>query len=122
MTAHARFTTLGTRSIVQGDELNGQGNSVLIEDVRDAVGDLVDIIKTYKNKGRLSQVMMSTLFKRRQEEAEAVIEAAVSRLHVSCENFSIKKSNTVLQLRSTSRVVDPCLRKKRATPAVGFYI
>lgn len=53
-----------------------------MEDVRDAVSDLVDIIKTYQSKGRLSQVVMSTLFKRRQDEAEGVIDAAISRLHV----------------------------------------
>ena len=51
--------------------------------MRDAVGYLVEIIRTYKSKGRISQVMMSTLFKRRQEEAEAVIEVALGRLHVS---------------------------------------
>ena len=56
---------------------------MFIEDVRDAVGDLVEIIKTYKSKGRISQVLTSTLFKRRQEEAEAVIDAAVCRLQVS---------------------------------------
>ena len=72
-----------TRSIVQGEKPNDAENQVLIEDVRDAVGDLVEIFKTYKSKGRPSQVVMSTLFKRRQEETEAVIEAAISRLHVS---------------------------------------
>lgn len=50
--------------------------------MRDAVGDLVELIKVYQSKGRISQVMMSTLFKRRQEEAGVVINAAVSRLHV----------------------------------------
>lgn len=54
----------------------------MIEDVGDAVRDLVEIIKTYQSKGTISQVMMSTLFKRRQEEAEAVIDAAINRLHV----------------------------------------
>ena len=74
-----------TRFIVQGDKPNDAQYTVLIEDVRDAVGDLVEIIKTYQSKGRLSQVLMSTLFKRRQEEMEAVIEAAISRLNVSAK-------------------------------------
>lgn len=55
----------------------------MISDVHDAVGDLVELIKTYKSKNRLSQMVMSTLFKRRQEEADAVINMAISRLHVS---------------------------------------
>ena len=87
-----------TRPIVQGDSPNDPENTVLIEDVRDAVGDLVEIIKTYKSKGRLSQVLMSTLFKRRQEEVEAVIEAAISRLHVSEKNSFGTVSNTLRQL------------------------
>ena len=65
---------------------------MLIDDVRDSVADMVDIVQTYKSKGRLSQVMMSTLFKRRQDEAEAVIDAAVSRLHVST-SFRYNSSN-----------------------------
>eukprot|EP00904_Undaria_pinnatifida_P011787 jgi/Undpi1/7739/HiC_scaffold_23.g10212.m1 len=64
----------------QVEPTNDAAHCVLVEDVRDSVADLVPIIKTYQSKGRLSQIMMSTLFKRRQEEAEAVIEAAVARL------------------------------------------
>ncbi|CAN0026258.1 unnamed protein product, partial [Ectocarpus sp. 4 AP-2014] len=53
---------------------------VLVEDVHGAVADLVDLIKTYQNKGNLSQViiLMSTFFQRRQEEMEAVIDKAMS--------------------------------------------
>ena len=68
---------------IQVDRVIEPTHRVLIEDVRDAVGDLVDVIKTYRSKGRIARVMVSTLFRRRQEEAEAVIEAAISRLHVS---------------------------------------
>lgn len=55
----------------------------MIEDVHDAVADLVEIIKTYRSKHKMAQVMTSTIFKRRQEEAEALIDRAVSHLHVS---------------------------------------
>ena len=71
---------------------------MLVEDVRDSVADLVAIIKTYQSKGRLSQIMMSTLFKRRQEEAEAVIEAAVARLQVSEGTLCITGSQSTLPL------------------------
>lgn len=55
---------------------------LLIEDVRDAVGDLVQLIRTYQSKGTIFQVMMSTMVKRRQKEAEAVIQEAIGRLQV----------------------------------------
>ena len=55
--------------------------------MRDAVGDLVEIIQAYQSKGTISQVVMSTFFKRRQEEAEAVIDAAISRLHVRRKRY-----------------------------------
>ena len=60
----------------------GEAGRVLVEDVHDAIADLVELIRTYQSKNKLSQVMMSTLFRRRQEEAEAVVERAISRLQV----------------------------------------
>lgn len=62
----------------------------MIQDVHDAVADLVELIKTYKSKNKLSQVLMSTLFKQRQEEANAVIDSAISRLQV---NWGATSSN-----------------------------
>lgn len=56
---------------------------VLIKNVQDAIGDMVGLIKTYKSKRRIAQVLISTLFKRRMEEAEAVINQAFSDLMVS---------------------------------------
>lgn len=67
--------------------MEDSAHHVLIEEVRDAVDALVDIIRTYKSKGRVSQVMMSTLFKRRQDEAEAVIDAAICRLQVGASTI-----------------------------------
>lgn len=54
-----------------------------MEDVRESIDDLVQLIQTYKSKKMLSKVMVSSLFKRRQEEAEAVINMAITRLQVS---------------------------------------
>lgn len=51
--------------------------------MHDAVADLVELVKTFKSKNKLAQVMMSTLFKQRQAEADAVIDNAMSRLQVS---------------------------------------
>lgn len=56
---------------------------MLIEDVQTAVGDMVALIKTYRSKKRLSQVMVSTMFKRRIAETEAVIDQAILDLKVS---------------------------------------
>lgn len=64
--------------------------------MRDAVGDLVDIMKAYWSKRKLSQVVTSTLFRRRQEEAEAVIEAAISRLHVRPSVVAYRLPNQTL--------------------------
>lgn len=55
---------------------------MLIEDVQTAVADMVELIKTYRSKGRLSQVIVSTMFRRRMEETEAVIDRAISDLKV----------------------------------------
>ena len=52
-------------------------------------------ITTYQSKGRLSQVMMSTMFKRRQNEAEAVVEAAISRLQVRV-NVKLNYSDVIV--------------------------
>lgn len=56
---------------------------VLTEDVNDAIYDLVELIKLFQSKNKLSKVLMSTLFKRRQEELDAVVDRAVTRLQVS---------------------------------------
>ena len=75
-----KMTTTYILPVQHGDA--GEAGRVLVEDVHDAIADLVELIRTYQSKNKLSQVMMSTLFRRRQEEAEAVVERAVSRLQV----------------------------------------
>lgn len=55
---------------------------MLLEDVHEAVRDLVQIMRTYHSKNKMSQVIVSSLFKRRLEEAEAVVDVAISRLQV----------------------------------------
>ncbi|CAM9600681.1 unnamed protein product, partial [Ectocarpus sp. 8 AP-2014] len=57
----------------------------LIEDVHDAIFDLVELIKTYQSKNKLSKLFMSTLFKRRQEELDAVVNQAVMRLQLGLQ-------------------------------------
>ena len=66
----------------QGDRSYAESERVLLEEVRESIEDLVQIMKTYKSKNKVSKVMMSTLFKKRQEEAEAVINMAIGRLQV----------------------------------------
>lgn len=67
----------------QGADTAGEAERVLIEDVHDAISDLVELIKTYRSKNKLLQVLMSTLFKRRQDELDAVVDRAITRLQVS---------------------------------------
>lgn len=54
----------------------------MIEDVREAIADLVDLMKTYQSKKKLSQVLTSSVFKRRLNEAEAVVAQAIPLLQV----------------------------------------
>ena len=68
---------------IQSNDTSGEAERILIQDVHDAIADLVELIKTYQSRSALSKVLMSTLFKRRQEEADAIIDRATSRLHVS---------------------------------------
>ncbi|CAM9529744.1 unnamed protein product, partial [Ectocarpus fasciculatus] len=68
-----------------GGDTNGEVARVLMEDVHDAVCDLVELIKTYQSKNRLSKVLMSTLFKRRQDELDAVVDRAILRLHLGLQ-------------------------------------
>ena len=39
-------------------------------------------MQTYKAKGKISKLFVSSIFKRRQEEAEVVIKNAISSLQV----------------------------------------
>ena len=66
----------------KGGDTTGETARVLIEDVHDAIYDLVELIKTFQSKNKLSKVFLSTLFKRRQEELDAVVDRAIMRLQV----------------------------------------
>lgn len=55
----------------------------MFDDVRDAIVDLVDLIKTYQSRNRLSKVLTSSVLKRREEEANLAIDRAILRSNVS---------------------------------------
>lgn len=67
----------------QSGEASGEAERVLLEDVRESINDLVQLMITYRSKNKLSKVVTSSLCKRRQEEAEAAIDMALSRLQAS---------------------------------------
>lgn len=71
---------------VQGGETTTAEQRDLIEEVHYAVEDLVELIMTYQSKNKLSKVLMSTSFKRRQDDLEAAIDRALGRLQVSSRN------------------------------------
>ena len=56
---------------------------MLMKNVEDAIADMVGLIKTYRSKRRMTQVVVSTLFKRRMAETEEVINLALTDLMVS---------------------------------------
>lgn len=67
----------------QGGETIEEVAHVLIEEVHEAIFDLVELIKTFRRKNKLSKLFMSTLFRRRQEELDAVVDRAIMRLQVT---------------------------------------
>ncbi|CAM9704764.1 unnamed protein product [Ectocarpus sp. 12 AP-2014] len=69
----------------KGGDAKGEAARALMEDVHDAVCDLVELIKTYQSKNRLSKVLISTLFKRRQDELDAVVDRAIVGLHLGLQ-------------------------------------
>ena len=73
----------------------------MIEDVHDAIFDLVELIKTYQSKNKLSKVLISTLFRRRQDEMGEAVERAILNLQVSAV--------TALNWASRGKVADPNL-------------
>lgn len=66
----------------QGADTIGEAARVLIEDVHDAIFDLVELVKTYQSKNKLFKLFLSTLFKRRQDELDAVVDRAIIRFQV----------------------------------------
>lgn len=67
----------------QGGDSIGEAERLVVDDVRDAIADLIDIIKTYRSSNRLRQVLTSSVFKRREEEANLAIDRALTLLNVS---------------------------------------
>eukprot|EP00752_Nemacystus_decipiens_P018469 g16559.t1 len=76
---------------------------VLIEDVHDAIFDLVELIKTFQSKNKLSKVFLSTLFKRRQEELDAVVDRAITRLQLGLQ---LQVGHDMNSVRSSMRSVE----------------
>ncbi|CAM9121323.1 unnamed protein product, partial [Ectocarpus sp. 13 AM-2016] len=69
----------------KGGDTSTEEERVLVEEVHDAVSDLVELIKTYQNKSKLAQVLTSTLFKRRQDELNAVLDRAIWSVHLGLQ-------------------------------------
>ncbi|CAM9996955.1 unnamed protein product, partial [Ectocarpus sp. 4 AP-2014] len=66
-------------------DTTGEAARILIEDVHDAIYDLVELIKTFQSKNKLSKLCLSTLFKRRQDELDAVVDRAIMRLQLGLQ-------------------------------------
>lgn len=47
------------------------------------MADLVQLMRAYRSRNRVLKVFTSSLFQRRQEEAETAINSAILRLQVS---------------------------------------
>ncbi|CAN0441159.1 unnamed protein product [Pylaiella littoralis] len=69
----------------KGGNTVGEVARILIEEVHEAIFDLVELIKTFRSKNKLSRLFMSTLFKRRQDELDAVVDRAIMRLQLGLQ-------------------------------------
>lgn len=67
----------------QGKEFPDEVEHVLLEDGRESIDDLVQLIQTYKRKNKMVRVITSYLFKRRQEDLETALNRALGHLQVS---------------------------------------
>ncbi|CAM9718817.1 unnamed protein product, partial [Ectocarpus sp. 8 AP-2014] len=88
-----------------GGDTSTEEGRVLMEEVHGAVSDIVELIKTYENKSKLAQVLTSTLFKRRQDELNAVLDRAIWGLHLGLQ---VQVGHDVAHLvkRSTAEAQD----------------
>ena len=106
-------------SRVQGGDTIGEVAQGMIEEVHEAISDLVQLIKTYQSKNKLSRLFMSTLFKRRQEELDAVVDRAIMRLQVSgAPRSSCPHGTAVVFPRCCTRYQQQ-VRKAFRAPAIG---
>ncbi|CAM9226240.1 unnamed protein product [Ectocarpus sp. 12 AP-2014] len=71
--------------VAKGGDTMGEAARVLIEAVHDAIFDLVELIKTFQSKNKLSKLLLSTLFERRQDELDAVVDQAICRLQLGLQ-------------------------------------
>ncbi|CAN0007820.1 unnamed protein product [Ectocarpus sp. 12 AP-2014] len=89
--------------VAQGGDTIGEAARVLIEDVHDAIFDLVELIKTFKARTKLSKLFLSTLFKRRQDELDAVVDRAIMRLQLGLQ---LQAGHDISSIKDSMRSVD----------------
>lgn len=94
----------------QGGNTTGEAARILIEDVHDSIYDLVELIQIFNSKNKLSKLFLSTLFKRRQEELDAVVDRAIMRLQVS--RLLILDHLALSVLRRSAQVLCPMFELK----------
>ncbi|CAM9308013.1 unnamed protein product, partial [Laminaria digitata] len=85
------------RVLGKAGDTHGEAERVLMAEVHQTVSDLVELIKAYQSKNKLSKLLMSTLFRRREDEMGAIVDRAIVcmqfGLHVQVGN----DMNTVRQ-------------------------
>ncbi|CAM9156032.1 unnamed protein product [Pylaiella littoralis] len=77
--------TRADKVVAKGGATMGEAARVLLEDVHDAIFDLVELIMAFQSKNKLSKLLLSTLFKRRQDELDAVVDRAIMRLQLGLQ-------------------------------------
>lgn len=102
---------------IEDNDASREMKGMLIENVQEAIGDLVDLIKTFRSKNKITQVVVSTMFKTRMDETQAVINQTFSELMVSSAALSTSIFNPC---RWTSSVLSDYVIMRGTTCASWF--
>ncbi|CAM9164639.1 unnamed protein product, partial [Hapterophycus canaliculatus] len=96
----------------KGGDTMGEVARVLIAEVHEAIANLVDLIRTFQSKNKLSKAFMSTLFKRRQEELDAVVDRAILRLQLGLQ---LQVGHDVNTVKDDVSVVKEAIQQYKAS-------
>eukprot|EP00903_Cladosiphon_okamuranus_P009797 g9314.t1 len=103
----------------KAERKDGEAARVLLDDVQDSIQDMVQIMQSYRSKNTLSRIFVSSLFKKRQEEAEDGINACIQRLQLGLQVSLGNKLESVeeavqegLELQRRATVESGALRRR----------
>lgn len=92
--------------LLQATEHDATTKRLALEAVKEAVAGMVEIVQSYKNKHFVSEVILSSLLRRRQKEADAAILAA--ERYVRAEDLNVPPRHTHTRFFCLNRFGGKC--------------